>query len=119
MCFDGSTLYSSLMFQQDNARSHVVGIVRTFLDTEHVRLSSWPVRSPDVSPMEMFWSMFAERLARHHIPVTTVDELYHRVEAAWASVPVHANQTLSNSMPRRISAVIIATCYFLYNVFGQ
>ncbi|GFT67180.1 uncharacterized protein TNCV_783321 [Trichonephila clavipes] len=31
-------------FQQDNARPHVVGIVRTFLDTENVRLSSWSVR---------------------------------------------------------------------------
>ncbi|GFV21001.1 hypothetical protein TNCV_2280451 [Trichonephila clavipes] len=29
--------------------------------------------------------MVAEQLARHHTPVTTVDELWHRVEAAWAS----------------------------------
>ncbi|GFW82627.1 uncharacterized protein TNCV_3491991 [Trichonephila clavipes] len=31
-------------FQQDNARPHVFGIVRTFLDTENIRLLLWPIR---------------------------------------------------------------------------
>ncbi|GFX08030.1 transposable element Tcb2 transposase [Trichonephila clavipes] len=52
--------------------------------------------------------MVAERLARHHTPVTAVDELWHRFEAEWASVPVHALQSLFNSMPRLMSAVITA-----------
>ncbi|GFV28817.1 uncharacterized protein TNCV_3987661 [Trichonephila clavipes] len=39
---------------------------------------------------ENVWSMVAERLSRHHRPVTTVDELWYRVERAWSSVPVHA-----------------------------
>ncbi|GFW72335.1 hypothetical protein TNCV_703721 [Trichonephila clavipes] len=51
---------------------------------------------------------FNARLARHHTPVTTVDELWHRVEAALASVPVHAIQSLFDSMPRRIIVVITA-----------
>ncbi|GFW39894.1 probable RNA-directed DNA polymerase from transposon X-element [Trichonephila clavipes] len=37
-----------------------------------------------------------------------LDVLWHRVEAAWASVPVHAIQSLFNSMQRRINAVITA-----------
>ncbi|GFT29134.1 HTH_Tnp_Tc3_2 domain-containing protein [Trichonephila clavipes] len=52
--------------------------------------------------------MVAERLARHHTPVTTIDELWYRVEAAWSSVPVHAIQSLFDSMPRHISYVITA-----------
>ncbi|GFW72100.1 hypothetical protein TNCV_4789871 [Trichonephila clavipes] len=52
--------------------------------------------------------MVAERLARHHTAIATVDELWHRIEAAWASVPVHAIQSLFDSMPKSISAVIIA-----------
>ncbi|GFW64954.1 hypothetical protein TNCV_392201 [Trichonephila clavipes] len=47
-------------------------------------------------------------LARHHTPVPTVDELWHRIEAAWASVPVCAIQSLFDSIPKRISAVISA-----------
>ncbi|GFW19747.1 uncharacterized protein TNCV_1606371 [Trichonephila clavipes] len=65
--------------------------------------------------------MAAERLARHHTPVTTVDELWHRVEAAWASVPIHAIQSLSDSMARRRSAVITARggCSGYARAFGN
>ncbi|GFW45461.1 transposable element Tcb1 transposase [Trichonephila clavipes] len=72
-------------FQQDNAQLHVAGIVW---------LLQWPARSPDLSSIEKVWSMVDERLARRHTPVTTVDKLWHRVEASWASVPVHAIQYL-------------------------
>ncbi|GFV65089.1 DUF4817 domain-containing protein [Trichonephila clavipes] len=55
--------------------------------------------------------------------VTTVDELWHRVEASWASVPVQAIQSLFDSMPRRITAVIVARggssgCQVIYSQFG-
>ncbi|GFX77987.1 uncharacterized protein TNCV_971421 [Trichonephila clavipes] len=38
------------------------------------------------------------------MPVTTVDKLWYCVEASWASVHVHAIQSLFDSMPRRIKA---------------
>ncbi|GFT45504.1 uncharacterized protein TNCV_3781401 [Trichonephila clavipes] len=101
-------------FKQDNARPNVAGIVRTFLNTENVRLLPWPARSQDLSPIEKVWSTVAERLARHHTPFTTVDELGYRVEAAWPSVLVHAIQFLFDSIPRRLSAVITArgSCFW-------
>ncbi|GFU79007.1 transposable element Tcb1 transposase [Trichonephila clavipes] len=34
-------------FQKENARPHGADIVRTFLETENVRLLPWPARSPD------------------------------------------------------------------------
>ncbi|GFY21048.1 hypothetical protein TNCV_3990921 [Trichonephila clavipes] len=52
--------------------------------------------------------MVAERLGRYQTPVTTVDELRFRVEAASSSVPVHDIQSVLDSMIRRISAVITA-----------
>ncbi|GFX61522.1 odorant receptor [Trichonephila clavipes] len=58
----------------------------------------------DLSPIENIWSMITQRLTRHQTPVTTIDELWPRVEAAWASVPIHAIQSLFDSMARRISA---------------
>ncbi|GFU18414.1 transposable element Tcb1 transposase [Trichonephila clavipes] len=39
-------------FMQDNVRPYVIGIVRTFLKMESVRLLPWPARSPDLSPIE-------------------------------------------------------------------
>ncbi|GFY18875.1 hypothetical protein TNCV_3875631 [Trichonephila clavipes] len=50
--------------------------------------------------------MVAKPLVRHHTPVTTVDELWYFVEASQSSVPVHAIQSLFDSMPKRIKAVI-------------
>ncbi|GFW69636.1 transposable element Tcb1 transposase [Trichonephila clavipes] len=94
---------------QDNTRPYVASIVRTFFDTKHFWLLPWPARSPDLLPIENIWSMVAERLARHHMSVTTVDELWHRVEAASTSVPVHVIQSLFDSMARRIGSVITAT----------
>ncbi|GFU22371.1 hypothetical protein NPIL_213011 [Nephila pilipes] len=67
----------------------------------------WPARSRDLSPIENIQSMVAERLAYHHKPVTTVDELSHRVETAWA-VLLNMATNLLDSMPRHITAVIAA-----------
>ncbi|GFX04660.1 transposable element Tcb1 transposase [Trichonephila clavipes] len=39
-------------FEQDNARTHVAGIVRTFLDTENIRMFLWPARLPDLTPIK-------------------------------------------------------------------
>ncbi|GFW47457.1 uncharacterized protein TNCV_4537471 [Trichonephila clavipes] len=62
-------------FQQDNTRPEVAYIVRTFLETKNVRLFPWPARSLDLSPIENVRSMVAQRVARHHTLVTTVNEL--------------------------------------------
>ncbi|GFV57078.1 transposable element Tcb1 transposase [Trichonephila clavipes] len=77
-----------------NSACYISGNVQTFLDTENIQLLLWPAHSPHLSPIENIWSMVAERLAHLHTPVTTVDELWHRVEAAWVSIPAHATQSL-------------------------
>ncbi|GFX59960.1 transposable element Tcb1 transposase [Trichonephila clavipes] len=95
-------------FQQENGRPHGADIVQTFLVTKNVRLLPWLARSPDLSPTENVCSMVAKRLGRHHMPVTKVDELCYRVKHVWAPVPVHAIQSLLDSMSRRLSADITA-----------
>ncbi|GFV63480.1 hypothetical protein TNCV_4553261 [Trichonephila clavipes] len=63
--------------------------------------------------------MVFERLACHQTPVTTVDELWHCVEATWASVPAHSIQSLFDLMLRRISAVITARVVVLGTDFSR
>ncbi|GFY33749.1 transposable element Tcb1 transposase [Trichonephila clavipes] len=53
-------------FKQDNARPHVAGIVRAFLDTVNVRLLPWPCK---------FIRSFTNKKRLVYAPVTTVDEL--------------------------------------------
>ncbi|GFU04629.1 uncharacterized protein TNCV_4377131 [Trichonephila clavipes] len=49
-----------------------------------------------------------------------VDELWYRFEPTWSTVPVHAIQSLFDSMPKRISAVIVVLLHWLAElvVFG-
>ena len=53
-------------------------------------------------------SMIAERQARHYKSVIIIEELWHFVKTARASVFVHAIQSLDDSMPRCITALIAA-----------
>ncbi|GFX71896.1 transposable element Tcb1 transposase [Trichonephila clavipes] len=48
------------IFQQGNARTHVVRIVQRFFVNHQIELFPWSVRSPDLSPIENMWSMVAE-----------------------------------------------------------
>ncbi|GFV42945.1 transposable element Tcb1 transposase [Trichonephila clavipes] len=73
------------------------------------RLNYFPgrlARSPDFSPIENMWSMVAQRLTQITPPAATPDQLWQRVEAAWFVVPQEHIQSLFESMPRRVAAVI-------------
>ncbi|GFV58387.1 SCAN domain-containing protein 3 [Trichonephila clavipes] len=50
--------------------------------------------------------MVAERLIQITHPAATPDQLWQRVEAAWSAVPQEHIQSLFESMPRRMAAVI-------------
>ncbi|GFU60604.1 hypothetical protein TNCV_1730161 [Trichonephila clavipes] len=55
---------TTAIFQQDNARPHVARIVQMFFVDHQIELLPWPVRSPDLSPIENMWSMVAQRLTQ-------------------------------------------------------
>ncbi|GFX24232.1 tolloid-like protein 2 [Trichonephila clavipes] len=96
---------ATAIFQQDNARPHVARIVERFVNHQ-IELLPWLSRSPDLSPMENMWSMVAQRLTQITPPAATPDQLWQRVEAAWSAGPQEHIQSLFESMPRRVAAVI-------------
>ncbi|GFV74484.1 transposable element Tcb1 transposase [Trichonephila clavipes] len=55
---------------------------------------------------ENMWSMAAERLTQMTPPAATTDQLWQRGEAAWSAVPQEHIQSLFESMPRCVAAMI-------------
>ncbi|KFM70844.1 Transposable element Tcb1 transposase, partial [Stegodyphus mimosarum] len=96
------------VFQQDNARPHTARIVKSFFAAQQVQLLPWPVCSPDMSPIEHVWDVSGRRLARDPRPVASADELWVRVQTIWNALPQSDIQTLFDSMPRRVAALIAA-----------
>ncbi|GFX19392.1 transposable element Tcb1 transposase [Trichonephila clavipes] len=64
----------SAIFQQDNARPHVVRNVQEFF-THQIELLPWPACYPDLSPIENMWSMLA-RLDRDTPLAATPGQLW-------------------------------------------
>ncbi|GFS60171.1 transposable element Tcb1 transposase [Trichonephila clavipes] len=52
------------------------------------------------------WSMVTQRLTQITHPAAPPDQLWQRVEAAWSAVPQEYIQSLIESMPRCVAAVI-------------
>ncbi|GFU34172.1 transposable element Tcb1 transposase [Trichonephila clavipes] len=52
------------------------------------------------------WSMFSQRLTQITPSAATPYQPLQRVEAAWSAVPQEHIQSLFESMPRRVAAVI-------------
>ena len=94
------------IFQQDNARPHVTRIVQRFFVNRQIELLPWPALSPDLSPIENMWFMVAQRLTQITSPAATPDQLWQRLGAAWSVVPQEHIQSLFESIPRRVAAVI-------------
>ncbi|GFU27495.1 transposable element Tcb1 transposase [Trichonephila clavipes] len=97
---------ATTIFQQDNVRPHVARIVEMFFVNHQIVLLPWPARSPDLSPIENMWSMVAQRLIHITPPAAIPVKLLKCVEAAWSAVPQEHIQSLFESMPRRVAAVI-------------
>ncbi|GFT93827.1 transposable element Tcb1 transposase [Trichonephila clavipes] len=97
---------TTAIFQQDNARPHVARIVQRFFGNHQIELLPWSARSPDFSPIENMWTMVAQRLTQITPPAATPDQLWQREEACWSAVPQEHIQSLFESMPRRVVAVI-------------
>ncbi|GFU97536.1 transposable element Tcb1 transposase [Trichonephila clavipes] len=81
-------------------------IIQRFFVIYQIGLLPWPARSPDLSPIENLWSMIVQRLTQITPPAATPDQHWQHVEAAWSAVSQDYIQSFSESIPRRVAAVI-------------
>ncbi|GFT50762.1 transposable element Tcb1 transposase [Trichonephila clavipes] len=84
----------------------IAGTLNSQRYISEIELLLWLARCPDLSPIENMWSMVAQPLTQITPPTATPDQLWQRVEAAWSAVPQEHIQSLIESIPRCVAAVI-------------
>ncbi|GFY20885.1 transposable element Tc1 transposase [Trichonephila clavipes] len=90
------------IFKQDNARPHTARVAQDFL--RHFQTLPWPIRSPDLSPVEHVWDQLKRQMPSCH----SVHDLELAVQDLWAHLPQDIIRCLINSMPDRVAACLAA-----------
>ena len=94
------------MFQQDNAPAHKSRSTMQFFAQNGLDVLPWPPQSPDLNPCKNLWSLMKGRLEDREIH--GLGELRLAAEQEFNRVTREDLQTLIESMPRRVQAVIAA-----------
>lgn len=92
------------VFMQDRAPAHAAASTQAFLGARNIEVLDWPGNSPDLNPIENLWAEVQTRLPKT-LP-RNADELWARVEAAWAGIPNNIIRKLYRSLPERVNTVI-------------
>ena len=97
----GKKMKGKWFFVQDNDPKHRARTTLAMLDTMiGERIIKHPSNSPDLNPMEDFWSYLNRRVKEAN--VTTIDGLKKVLSREWNSMPWTEIRKSVNSMPTRL-----------------
>ena len=97
-----------VIFQQDNAPCHVARYPTRWREAHGIDTMPWPAQSPDLNPIEHLWDRLNRRV-RKRIPLpTSLPALVAALQEEWAKIPLEEVRDLISSMPRRVTAALIA-----------
>jgi len=99
---------SELIFQQDNDPKHRSRLASSWFEEKGIRVMRWPAQSPDLNPIEHLWAHLKRKLTNYPEAPGGVLELWQRVREEWSDIKAETCQSLVESMPRRVEALIRA-----------
>ncbi|KAI0996374.1 hypothetical protein K3495_g11806 [Podosphaera aphanis] len=98
-----------ILFQQDNNIKHTARVIKNWLASTGIKTMKWSSQSPDLNPIEHLWCLVKRRLGEYQELPNSIYELMKRVDAVWKNIHENSCQTLIESMPSRVVAVIKAS----------
>ena len=101
---DVKELNENLFFQQDNATCHVSKESKEFICRNFNRtLLKWPANSPDLSPIELLWSIMEHELSKK--TYASLEEKKLELVRIWNNTPIELCQKLISTFDQRIKTV--------------
>jgi transposase len=107
------------IFQQDNALTHTAQIVREFVADLGREIMIWPPCSPDLNPIENLWTLLKQKIYEIRPDIlympnndTTLAILIDTAKEAWQQIDLSILESLSESMPRRVQAIIASNGWY-------
>jgi transposase len=101
------------IFMQDNAPTHTAQIVREYVASLGREVMIWPPNSPDLNPIENLWTLLKQKIYKLRPDLlhmsnneTTLNILINTAKEAWQEIDLSILERLSESMPRRVQAII-------------
>ncbi|GFW34246.1 transposable element Tc1 transposase [Trichonephila clavipes] len=71
----------------DNTTCHRTLAVQDCLDSEGIQRLVWPVRSPDLNPIENLWDALGRQVAGRNYPPTNKNTLIRALTEEWDKLP--------------------------------
>ena len=97
-----------IIFQQDNDPKHTSKLAKDALEELNLTVLEWPSQSPDLNPIEQYWSHVARELKRRTGLISNKNQLWDELQPILAESNRDLCRKLIGTMPRRIIDVIKA-----------
>lgn len=109
-----------MTFQQDNAPIHTAGKVKRWFDEKGVKITGWPLYSPDLNCIKHMWFKLKEGVYQVRPDIESVsggidqvlNALWDALEQAWLLIDEELIDELIRSMDNRVQALIAAEGWY-------
>ena len=97
-------LGDNFILQQDNDPKHSAKYTQKFLEDSGIRVVKWPAQSPDLNPIENWWSILKRKIREDEKIGNNV--LWEVIQCQWENISRRYMRKLVRSMPKRLKEVI-------------